>query len=198
MTLLDIAVRLGSRPSTVFGWISDLPRPPRDTWRPRTKSGPNKLERVKAEQIAECREWASTKVGQLSDEAFFAAGIALYAGEGSKTDGAVKFANMDPRMVSFFCAWLRRYFAVDESRLRACVYLHADLDYDAAIAFWSDVAQIPPAQFTKAYRAERPANLRKRRHPHGCMYVSYHCSLTHRTVMALCEVLLSFQVAGPA
>ena len=36
------------------------------------------------------------RIGTLSDDAFLAAGIALYAGEGAKTDGNVKFANTDP------------------------------------------------------------------------------------------------------
>ncbi len=49
---------------------------------------------------------------------------ALYAGEGAETDDAVMFANPDERMVRFFCGWFRRYFDVDESRLRVRVYLH--------------------------------------------------------------------------
>ena len=64
----------------------------------------------------------------MSDDAFLAAGVALYAGEGAKTDGNVRFANTDPEMVRFFCAWLRRFFAPDESRLRVRVYLHEGLD----------------------------------------------------------------------
>jgi len=35
----------------------------------------------------------------------------------------VKFANTDPDMVAFFCAWLRHFFDVDEARLRLSVYL---------------------------------------------------------------------------
>jgi hypothetical protein len=34
----------------------------------------------------------------LSDQAFLAAGVALYAGEGAKRDGAVNFANTDAAM----------------------------------------------------------------------------------------------------
>ena len=46
------------------------------------------------------------------------------------------FANSDPRMVAFFCSWLRHFFQVDESRLRVRLYLHQGLDLAAAIAFW--------------------------------------------------------------
>jgi hypothetical protein len=59
-----------------------------------------------------------SRIGRLSEREFLVAGVALYAGEGSKRDGAVKFANTDPRMVAFYCAWLRRFFEIDEARLR--------------------------------------------------------------------------------
>ena len=37
-------------------------------------------------------------------------------------------------MIGFFCAWLREFFEVDETRLRVRVYLHDGLDLDAAQA----------------------------------------------------------------
>ena len=99
------------------------------------------------------------RIGRLSEREFLVAGVALYAGEGSKRDGAVKFANTDPRMVAFYCTWLRRFFAIDEARLRVRLYLHEGLDLAAAVAFWSDVTGIPPSQFQKPYRAvpDRPS-----------------------------------------
>lgn len=64
------------------------------------------------------------RIGRLSDHAFLAAGAALYAGEGAKGGYEVNFANTDPAMIAFHCAWLRRFFDIDESRLRVRVYLH--------------------------------------------------------------------------
>ncbi|MDP9071663.1 MAG: hypothetical protein M3N68_10395, partial [Actinomycetota bacterium] len=68
---------------------------------------------------------------------FLVAGAALYAGEGSKGEGTVAFANSDARMISFFCAWLRRFFQIDESRMRVQVYLHEGLDLDVAEEHWA-------------------------------------------------------------
>ena len=83
---------------------------------------PHPAHEAKLRQIAECDAEGIDRIGSLSVEAFLAAGIALYAGEGAKRDGDVIFANTDDAMVRFFCRWLRRYFAVDESRLRfACI-----------------------------------------------------------------------------
>jgi hypothetical protein len=66
-----------------------------------------------------CWPRAGTGLGRLSEREFLVAGVALYAGEGSKTDGDVRFANSDPRMIVFFCSWLRRFFEIDEARLRS-------------------------------------------------------------------------------
>jgi hypothetical protein len=156
------------------------------------------LTRAKLAQIAECEAWAQARLPTLAGDAFFAAGVALYAGEGAKADGAVKFANTDPRMIVFFCGWLRHFFAIDEARLRGCIYLHEDLDYASALTFWSSTTAIPAGQFTAPYRAVADPTRRVRRHVNGCMYVNYHCSLTHRKVMAACATLLSFETVYPA
>ena len=94
-------------------------------------------------------------------------------------------------MVAFFCAWLRRYFPVDESRLRARVYLHQGLDLDAAQQFWSEVTGIPTTQFNRAYRAIPDPSIRSAKHEYGCAYIDYHCSRTHREVMGLVRALLA-------
>ena len=127
----------------------------------------------------------------LGEQAFLAAGVALYAGEGSKGDGEVCFANTDTGMVAFFCAWLRRFFEVDESRLRVRVYLHEGLDLDAAHAHWSRVTGIPMSQFRSGYRARADESMRHNKHEFGCVYVRYSCSRTHRRIMGLIRALLS-------
>ncbi len=120
------------------------------------------------------------RIGRLSERVFLVAGAALYAGEGNKTDGAVGFANSDPRMIAFFCAWLRRGFEVDESRLRVKLYLHDGLDLDHAPAFWSRLTCIPLSQFTKPYRPVPDPSIRNSKHPLGYPSVVYSCSRTHR------------------
>ena len=93
--------------------------------------------------------------------------MALYAGEGAKTDGVVKFANSDPRMILFFVTWLRAFFAVDESRLRLRLYLHQGLDLAEAEQFWSALTDIPLSQFGAAYRAVPDSTIRSTKHVRG-------------------------------
>jgi transcriptional regulator with XRE-family HTH domain len=188
-TMPDIAAALGVSRSSVSLWTRDVPveRGPRRRLRPRV---PNALERRKAAEIADLLDAGRVQIGSLSEREFLVAGAALYAGEGSKTGQAVGFANTDAAMVAFFCAWLRRFFDVDEGRLRVRLYLHKGLDIDTANAFWSSVTTIPIAQFRMPYRAEPDPSRRHNKYAHGCICVSYSCSRTHRAVMGLVRALL--------
>jgi transcriptional regulator with XRE-family HTH domain len=190
LPLAEIAARLGVARSSVSLWVRDvefdpLPRPPRGRRR-----DPNALQRRKRAEIDRLVEEGRARIGRLTEREFLVAGVALYAGEGSKRDGAVKFANTNPRMVAFYCSWLRRFFAVDEARLRVRLYLHEGLDLAAAVAYWSELTGIPPSQFQKPYRANPDPTIRHTKHVHGCVSIDYSCSTTHRSIMGLVGALL--------
>ncbi|HVE99471.1 MAG TPA: hypothetical protein VNA12_09865 [Mycobacteriales bacterium] len=198
LTIKDVASAVGVPAGTVYGWVRDIPGPPRELWRPPVRRTKGALHERKLAEIAECDAWARERVASLSADAFFAAGIALYVGEGSKRDGTVAFANTNAETVRFFCNWLRRHFVVDESRMRVRVYLHADLDLEAAHEFWSSVTAVPVTQFRSSYRAVVDPTLRHNRHERGCVYVRYSCARTHRQIMGLCRALLASAPADPA
>src|SRR5713226_9336913 len=115
-TLADIAQTVSVSKSSVSLWVRDVaftPSPRR--YGPHRRRHPQ--HEAKLREIEALNRKGSARVGTLNDEPFFVAGVALYAGEGSKTDGEVRFANSDPEMVRFFCAWFRHFFDVDEQRL---------------------------------------------------------------------------------
>ena len=102
LPLAEIAASLGVSRSSVSLWVRDveftpLPRPPRGRRR-----APNALQRRRQAEIDRLVEEGRARVGRLSEREFLVAGVALYAGEGAKRDGAVKFANSDPRMIAFY------------------------------------------------------------------------------------------------
>jgi len=189
-TLQEIADELGVSRSSASVWVRDVEFDPKPAQRPQFRN-PSSLHLKKLAEIDAMNEWGRTQIGELSDDAFLAAGTALYAGEGAKRDGEVMFANTDAAMVAFFCRWLRRFFAIDENRLRVRVYLHAGLDLDAAQRHWSTVTGVPLAQFRHGYRAAADPTIRRAKHEHGCVYVRYGCSTTHRKIMGLTRALLS-------
>jgi hypothetical protein len=190
LTLLEIARELGVAKSSVSLWVRGVEFMPGPRVRAR-RCGPNALQRRKQAEIDSLIAEGRERIGVMSDRDLLVAGAALYAGEGSKADGPVVFANSDPRMMAFFCAWLRRFFDVDESRLRVTVYLHQGLDIDAAVAHWTTVTGIAPSQFNKPYRAIPDPAIRRNKHEFGCAYVRYSCSRTHRAVMGLVQALLA-------
>jgi Helix-turn-helix len=190
LTLAEIATRLGVSKSSVSLWVRGVQFTPS----PR-RSGPKRTTHpahsAKLRQIEELDRLGVERIGTLSDDAFLVAGVALYAGEGSKRDRQVRFANTDASMIAFFCTWLRRFFAIDEARLRGRVYLHQGLDLDSAEEFWSRVMKIPRRQFGAPYRAVADPSIRTAKHEFGCAYVNYACSTTHRAIMGLIRALLS-------
>jgi hypothetical protein len=190
LPLAEIALRVGVAKSSVSLWVRDVEfapvRPP-----PRgRRRDPNALQRRRQAEIDRLLAEGRARIGRLSEREFLVAGVALYAGEGSKRDGSVLFANSDPRMIAFFCSWLRYFFQVDESRLRLRLYLHQGLDLATAMAFWSALTGIPESQFVKPYRAVADPSIRNAKHVHGCVGVRYSCSATHRSIMGLVGALL--------
>jgi transcriptional regulator with XRE-family HTH domain len=193
MILQDIAQQLGVSKSSVSLWVRDVDFVPRPRVRARRR-GPNVLQRRKQAEIDELLAEAATQIGRLSDREFLAAGATLYAGEGAKGDGDVKVANTNPHIIAFFCAWLRRFYDIDEARLRVRLYLHQGLDLDEAIAYWSALTGISPQQFGKPYRAVPDPSIRNVKHARGVATVRYSCSRTHRSIMGLVHAVLDSSV----
>jgi hypothetical protein len=195
-TLADIAGWLGVAKSSVSAWVSDVEFVPSPR-RMGAQRRPHPFHERKLAEIERLNAEGIERVGDLAEREFLMAGLALYAGEGAKTDGEVAFANSDPRMIAFFCRWLRNFFAIDESRLRVRLYLHEGLDADAAVRFWSELTGIPLCQFGKLYRAKPDPSIRRSKHPMGCPSVRYTDSSTHRAVMGLVTALLTSSSSNP-
>jgi hypothetical protein len=192
-TLQAIATELGVSKSSVSVWVRDVEfvKHPRRRTRGHRGDTPHPAHLAKLAQIERLDREAADEVGKLSDREFLLFGVALYLGEGFKRDGQVGMANTDPEVLRTFVVWLRRFFTVDESRLRVRLYLHEGLDLDAAEQFWSDLLDIPCCQFRKAYRAAADPTRRRSKHVRGCPAVVYCCSTTSRRVMGLVRALSS-------
>lgn len=192
----DIAHELGVSKSSVSLWARDveMPEAARGVRRTPRRRGSNKLQHSKQAEIDELAQAGRDQIAVLSERDLLIAGTALYAGEGSKRDGTVDFANSDPAFIALFCRWLRHFFTVDEARLRVLLYLHAELDLDAAMAHWSWVTGVPRSQFGKPYRAQTDPAVRTTKHEFGCCTVRYSCARTHRAIMGLVRAMLRADV----
>jgi transposase len=196
-TLVEIAQELGVSKGTVSVWVRDVDFVPR----PRNRghpAGPKHPMRLKKEaEIARCAEEATIWVGALTDRDLAMFALGLYAGEGNKTDGSVGMANTSPALLRVLLSWLRGSFDIDESRLRARLYLHDGLNLDEAVEFWSGALDVPATRFQKPYRAVVDDTRRSRKHERGCATVVYGDSLLHRRVMARIAAITSrFDLPG--
>lgn len=138
-TLQEIATELGVAKSSVSLWARDVDFDP--SARTNRNYGarrrrPHAQRDRKLAEIARLDSEGRERIGQLSRRDAFVAGVALYAGEGAKTDGCVSMANTDAGLLSFFCTWLREFFVVDEHRRRARIYLHEGLALAASTSYW--------------------------------------------------------------
>jgi predicted DNA-binding protein YlxM (UPF0122 family) len=131
------------------------------------------------------------EIGLLSKRDKFIAGIAMYFGEGDKTDGDVGFSNSDPQSIKFMMDWFREKCKVPLDKFRGSLYIHDDLDDAEAKEFWSKLSKIPSSNFTKVYKVKNnPNRLKKRKHPYGVFRIRVSDVTLHRRIMGWINGLL--------
>ena len=144
-TLGEICQELGVSKASASLWCREVQIDEAELARRRTarhlagnegarRRGPNKLQRAKAAEIEEMQRAGRQEIGQLSLRDLMLIGVALYAGEGSKTPGEVRFSNSDPRMILLFVTWMQTCFGIGPYEVRFRLYLHQGLDLEAANA----------------------------------------------------------------
>ncbi len=81
----------------------------------------------------------------------------MYICEGGKypVNQTVYFGNTDPLMIKTFLKLLRRYYHIDEQRLRGRVMHRWDQNGQSLQRYWSRVTKIPLRQFYQSYADKR-------------------------------------------
>ncbi|HNP79293.1 MAG TPA: hypothetical protein PKI00_00370 [Candidatus Pacearchaeota archaeon] len=151
----------------------------------------NKIkEREKITKIL--NEQGRKDIGRLNKRERFIAGIAIYAGEGGKTDRDISFVNSDPKMIKFMVNWFKDFCDISNDKLRGSLYIHDDLNENKAKSFWSKLSEIPLSQFTKSYIVKNNKNrLRKKKHNYGIFKIKISNAFLHRKIMGWVDGLLN-------
>ncbi|HMS24651.1 MAG TPA: hypothetical protein PKB15_03035 [Acidimicrobiia bacterium] len=189
--LIEICQALKVSKSSASVWVRDVPF----VGQKRAQSAhrrPHGQAVAKQKEIQAGIDAGHEYFAHMSRKEFFAAGIALYAGEGTKGHQTVCVTNTDPLIITFYLKWLREFFAIDESRLRVGLYLHENLDLDSAIDYWSRLTDIPLKHFIKPYRATADPARKRSKHVNGCISVRYHCVHTARKILGYMDGLLEY------
>lgn len=191
-TLQEIADELGVAKGSVSVWVRNVDFVAKPRNRNRSTDTPHPMAVKKQQQLERCREEAEEKALLASERDLYVWGLAMYLGEGAKTEASgFQLANTSSTIIAAFLRWMRTFFEIDESRLRACLYLHEDLDEETAIHHWVVVTGIPSGQFTKSYRPSSRGTYKTAKHVNGCLSIRYSDVSVFRRVMAESEALAS-------
>lgn len=82
---------------------------------------------------------------------WWAVGVVLYWAEGGKmkewrTWTRFEFTNMDPVMITFMRAWLKRYCGVHDPDVRFRLGIHESADVRGALQFWARHLRVAPTE----------------------------------------------------
>lgn len=115
----------------------------------------------------------------------------LYWAEGTKHErnGAVTFANTDPRMMRLYISMLRNCFDIDESRLRVRLHLHYYHNKKESIRYWSELLNVHPSRFGKLYIKKRSKTRKFRRNFKGICFVIYGSTGMFKEILALGQAI---------
>ncbi|MBT6920768.1 MAG: hypothetical protein HN981_00010, partial [Candidatus Pacebacteria bacterium] len=103
-------------------------------------------------------ELAFKRIGKLNKKNRFIAGIALYLGDGYKTEYRFGFSNADPKIIKFMFHWLIEFGEIDREKINGRIWLHDDLDENLAKDYWSRYLGISKDNFIKSYLVKNKKN----------------------------------------
>ncbi len=133
-------------------------------------------------------------IQKLNKQELLIAGLALYWGEGGKTENRVRFYNSDPTAILFIVRWLTEAFALSKDRIYFYVLInevHADR-IDQVTAYWSRVTRSSFTQFRKPILIKaKNKKIYENHHEHFgtlCVAVTKSSSLFYR-IMGLIKAL---------
>ncbi len=106
---------------------------------------------IKRQKIRYYSERGKVDIQKIKKRELLIAGLALYWGEGSKTDSRVRFSNSDPVIVKFIMKWFREVLKVSEDRfmMRITINRVHQKRLNDVNAYWSRRTDIPIEQFRK-------------------------------------------------
>lgn len=154
-------------------------------WKKSYKDFADKKKKKTLGQELIIQDKAARRINSVSLRELFLIGIALYWGEGTKSNRwGLQFSNSDPEMISLMMKFFRQVCGVKEEKFYMQMILHKNIKEKKALDYWSKVAKIPKNQFKKAcFSLSRSSKKirRKNKLPYGTLQIRVHDKiLTHK------------------
>jgi|SRR3989344_470461 len=104
--------------------------------------------RKKEAKIAFYDKQGQEAIKNISDRDFFMLGLALYWGEGSKTD-KLSFVNSEPGMIKFMFSWFKKNMKVSNNDFMPRIFINSihKPRINDVINFWASFLELPKGQF---------------------------------------------------
>lgn len=165
LSLGEIHAKTHIPKTTIRSWISDISQSEEQKEVIKQKvlkslqKGRIKSQRIKKEKKGIRQRYlldqGVDEIGELTKRDIFIAGVALYWAEGfkNKHEHRLGFCNSDPGMVRFYLHWLESTLAISKKEITARLTINKlyESKTHQIEKYWSDVADIPLAQFTKPF-----------------------------------------------
>ena len=153
----------------------------------------SRINRTQRERLTIMNE-AAKAIPTLSRHELWLLGIALYWGEGGKTNhGCVRLSNSDPAVIKFMMRFFREVCKVPESKFRGHVHTFSHLNKNKAEKYWSEISDIPRKQFFKTYTKPSIASKNKKDSlPYGTFQIYVNDTKLFLTIMGWIGKLKTF------
>lgn len=137
--------------STLSDWLAGIPyQPNRHTinviGNARAASG-RKKHLIKIETLDRAKSQAAKDISSISKRDLFMLGLAIYIGEGSKSNNIIRVVNADLRIIRLMIKWFEKICSANIDQMRIRLYLYPDNDEKKCIEYWSKNTQVPISQF---------------------------------------------------
>ncbi len=179
----EIATTLGVAKSSVSCWVRDVAL----TKIQRTQLNKNghsvdaiekrRIARVANTQLRrqEMMKSAASEVATLSQNMLWCIGVALYWGEGGKTQQTARLSNSDPAVIATMMRFFREFGGITEEKFRGQVHTFSHQNAQKTETYWSQVSGVPVDYFYKTYVKKSSASKNKRDTlPYGTFQVYVH------------------------
>lgn len=194
----EIAHQLGVAKSSVSYWVRDV----KLTKAQRSKLNANghsvdaiekrRLSRLKNTHAkrAAIMAAATDEAESLKNNPLWCIGVALYWGEGGKTQNMARIANSDPAVITTMMRFFSEVCEVPKDKFRGHIHTFAHCDVRKAEQYWSNVSTIPQTQFFKTYKKQSSASKHKRDQlPYGTFQIYVHDTNVFFRLMGWIEYL---------
>ncbi len=198
----DIATILGVAKSSVSCWVRDIPLT--KTQRKQLNKNGHSVDAIEKRRIArvantqlrrkEMMKSAAAEVSTLSQNMLWCVGVALYWGEGGKTQQTARLSNSDPEVIRTIMRFFREFGGITEEKFRGQVHTFSHQNAQKTEIYWSHVTGVSTDYFYKTYVKKSSASKDKRNTlPNGTFQIYVHDTKSFFRLMGWLEKVKEMQ-----